>query len=103
MRAMDNAWDPNPDVAAATSLGDALRAVRYSVESIEELLGEDGPAADLAESVLFERRLPSSPIATTLKLCLLQRPVEREDAAKAFGAAGVDALLTLGFVTEDGP
>jgi len=98
---VDNAWDPNPDRAAATTLGDALRAVRYTTDSIEELLGEDGPAADLAESVLFERRLPSSTIATTLKLCLLQRPVPADDAARALGTDGVEAMRTLGFVTEE--
>ena len=63
-----NAWDPNPDLAAATALGDALRAVGYTTDAIEELLGDDGPSADLAESVVLERRLPRSAIATTIRL-----------------------------------
>ena len=97
-----NAWNPNPDLAAAARLGDALRAVGYSTEAIEELLGEDGPSADLAESVVLERRLPPSPIATTIRLLLLQRPVAHSAAVTALGPAGVDALLTLGLVTEEG-
>jgi len=97
-----NAWDPNPDLAAATTLGAALRAVGYTTEAIEELLGEDGPSADLAESVVLERRLPRSAIAATIRLLLLQRPVDATDAAAALGPNGVEALLTLGLVTADG-
>ena len=99
---MDDAWNPNPDRAAATLLGDALRAVKYTTDAIEELLGEDGPSADLAESVLFERRLPSSKIATTVQLLLLQRPTPTDAVTHALGGDSVDALLTLGFVTEEG-
>lgn len=100
--ALVNAWDPNPDLDAATMLGDALRAVGYTTEAIEELLGEDGPSADLAESVVLERRLPRSAIATTIRLLLLQRPVDVTDATAALGRDGVEALLTLGLVTADG-
>ena len=97
-----NAWDPIPDLDAATTLGTVLRAVGYTTEAIEELLGEDGPSADLAESVVYERRLPRSPIATTIRLLLLQRPVATSDAAAALGPDGVDALLGIGLVTTDG-
>ncbi len=97
-----NAWDPSPDLAAAATLGAALRAVGYSTEAIEELLGEDGPSADLAESVVLERRLPRSAIAATIRLLLLQRPVDTTDAAAALGPNGVAALLALGLVTVDG-
>ena len=97
-----NAWDPNPDLHAATNLGDALRAVGYTTAAIEELLGDDGPAADLAESVVFERRLPRSAIATTIRLLLLQRPVDTTDATAALGRDGVDALLAIGLATADG-
>ncbi|HVC87949.1 MAG TPA: methyltransferase, partial [Gaiellaceae bacterium] len=97
-----SAWDPNPDLAAAATLGNALRAAGYTTEAIEELLGDDGPSADLAESVVFERRLPSSQIATAIRLLLLQRPVERADAAAALTLDGVAALLTIGLVTEHG-
>ncbi|HEV8460303.1 MAG TPA: methyltransferase [Gaiellaceae bacterium] len=79
-----------------------MRAVGYTTDAIEELLGEDGPSADLAESVVFERRLPRSPIATTVKLFLLQRPAPIADVTAALGAAGVDAMQRLGFVTREG-
>ncbi len=97
-----NVWDPSPDRAAAAIVGDALRAVGYTTEAIEELLGDDGPSADLAESVVLERRLPRSAIATTIRLLLLQRPVTTIDAAAALGHDGVDALLGIGLVTADG-
>ena len=96
-----NAWDPLPDLAAAATLGTALRAVGYTTEVIEELLGEEGPSADLAESVVLERRLPRSAIATTIRLLLLQRPVGATDAAAALGPNGVAALLAIGLVTTD--
>ena len=96
-----NAWDPTPDLDAASTLGHALRAVGYTTEAIEELLGEDGPSADLADSVVLERRLPPSEIATTIRLLLLQRPVAASDAAAALGRDGVDSLLRIGLVTAD--
>jgi len=95
-------WDPNPDLSAATALGAALRRVRYSTEAIEQLLGEDGPAADLEDSVLYERRLPSTPIAAVIRLLLLERPVERDAIAGALGEDGLRALVTLGLAAEDG-
>jgi SAM-dependent methyltransferase len=97
-----NAWDPNPDLEAATTLGNALRAVGYTTEAIEELLGEEGPSADLADSVVLERRLPRSAIATTIRLLLLQRPVTATDATAALGRDAVEALLGIGLVTTEG-
>ena len=94
-----DAWDPHPDLDAAAALGSALRAVGYTTEAIEELLGEEGPSADLAESIVLERRLPRSALATTIRLLLLQRPVGATDAEAALGRAGVEALLRIGLVT----
>ena len=98
---MGSSWNPNPDRDAAAALGDALRSVGYTSEAIEELLGEDGPSADLAESVVFARRLPRSAIATTVKLLLLQRPAPVADVTAALGAAAVNALRVLGLVTVE--
>jgi methylase of polypeptide subunit release factors len=93
-------WDPTPDRPAAVALGEALRRTGYDEQAIEALLGEEGAAADLGDSVVLERRLPETELATVLRLCLLQRPVEERAAAAALGVAGVDALRTLGFVEQ---
>jgi methylase of polypeptide subunit release factors len=96
-------WNPNPDLDAATALGQALRAAGYTTEAIEELLGEDGPSADLAESAVFERRLPDTGLAPVLRLLLLQRPVREADLGASLGGDAVDALAALGYVeSRDG-
>jgi methylase of polypeptide subunit release factors len=88
-------WDPNPDRDAARTLGRALREARYTGRAVEDLLGDEGLAADLAESVVFARRLGDDLTSTTIRLLLLNRPVPRA----AFPAA--EALLTLGLATEE--
>jgi len=95
-------WEPNADLDAAATLGDALRAVGYTTEAIEELLGDDGPSVDRDETAVSERRLPHSPIANTIRLFLLQRPVASTDARAALGGDGVDAVLRIGLATEQG-
>ena len=95
-------WEPNADLDAAATLGDALRAVGYTTEAIEELLGDDGPSVDRDETAVSERRLPHSPIANTIRLFLLQRPVAFTDARAALGGDGVDAVLRIGLATEQG-
>jgi methylase of polypeptide subunit release factors len=67
-----------------------------------ELLGDDGPAAGLTEVVVFDRRLPDSPLGNATRLLLLQLPISREEAAEALGHDGVEALLTTGLAREDG-
>jgi methylase of polypeptide subunit release factors len=89
-------WEPLPDDDAAAELGDALRELGYGERAIEELLGEDGIAADLGESVVYARRLPTDELGDAIRLLLLARPVRRA----AFAAAG--ALERLGLATRDG-
>jgi methylase of polypeptide subunit release factors len=93
---MRTMWEPQPDRDAAAQLGEALRAARYDGDAIEELLGEDGLAADLEDSVVFARRLPHDTIGETVRLLLLGRPVP----AASFPAR--EQLLRLGFAVEDG-
>jgi methylase of polypeptide subunit release factors len=95
-------WEPNADLDAAETLGHALRAVGYGTEAIEELLGDEGPSVDREETAVFERRLPHSPVANTIRLFLLQRPVDSADARAALGPDGVDAAVRIGLATEDG-
>jgi len=94
-------WSPNPDLEAATALGDALRTVGYSTEAIEKLLGDDGPSADLSDSAVFERRLPRSALATVIRLLLLQRPVAAASLFDALGGEAVEALERLEYVEMD--
>lgn len=89
-------WEPQPDLEAAAQLGDALRAARYTADTIERLLDEDAIAADVAESVVYARRLGDDVASTTIRLLLLNRPAPRD----AFPAA--DALLALGLATQEG-
>jgi methylase of polypeptide subunit release factors len=89
-------WEPLPDDDAAAELGDALRELGYGERAIEELLGEDGIAADLGESVVYARRLPTDELGDAIRLLLLARPVRRA----AFAAAG--ALERLSLATRDG-
>ncbi len=75
-------------------MGDALRDVGYTGESIERLLGDDGIAAELGDSVVFSRRLPNDELGDTIRLLLLNRPVPRTDFAAA------TQLISLGLATE---
>ncbi len=95
-------WEPTFDADAAAALGRALRASGYTTAAIEELLGEDGPAADLGDVPVFDRRLPERKTATVVRLLLLQRPVGDDAAEAALGHTAVEALAALGFVTEEG-
>jgi len=89
-------WDPVIDLDAAAALGAALREIGYTGEAIDERLGEDGVAADLAESVVYARRLGDDEVDTAIRLLLLNRPVPRASFA------GSDALTALGLASADG-
>lgn len=89
-------WDPVTDIDAAATLGDALRDVGYDGDAIEELLGEDGVAADRGDAVPMAMRLGDDELSTTVKLLLLNRPAP----AASFPAAR--ELLALGLATTDG-
>lgn len=90
-------WDPQPDLDAAFAVGDALRDVGYSGDAIEDLLGEDGVAADLGDSIVYARRLPDDELGNTVRLLLLNRPVRRN----AFAAAAELVALGLATVEDD--
>lgn len=94
-------WDPVPDLHAAAVLGRALHALPYTAESVEDLLGEDGPAAGLSDVPVFERRLPDSPLGNALRLLLLQLTISRDAALDAFCEDGLDALLAIGLARAD--
>jgi methylase of polypeptide subunit release factors len=89
-------WEPITDLDAAGALGGTLRDVGYDGDAIEELLGEDGIAADVADSVPLAMRLGDDEIGVTIKLLLLNRPVR----VASFAAAR--ELQALGLATLDG-
>src|SRR5262245_58630293 len=77
-------------------LGNALRRVGYSEESIEELLGDEAWSTALEDVPAHERRLDRSPRATTVRLFFLELPVARRDAEGALGRRGIEALERTG-------
>ena len=66
------------------------------------MLGEDGPGTDWDEVPVHARRLDGSPLATCVRLCLLQLPVDLKAAAAALTRGGVESLLALGLAATDG-
>jgi methylase of polypeptide subunit release factors len=97
-------FEPVPDRDAATRLGAALRRIDYSEDAIGDLLGEDALAADAADVPVHERRLRGndSPLATAVRLFLLQSPVDVVAAVAALAQDGFEALLALGLAGVDG-
>src|SRR3954454_14027984 len=89
-------WEPKIDLDAAAALGDALRDTGYDTDAIEELLGEDGIAADLDDAVPYALRLPNDELGNTIRLLLLNRPVP----VSSFAASR--ELLALGLATTEG-
>jgi SAM-dependent methyltransferase len=87
---------PIPDAAATKDLGFALRSVRYSEAAVHDLLGEDAYSRGEDEAPADERRLPESPVATVVRLFFLQRSVATDEAVRALGRNGVDALEATG-------
>ena len=67
-------WDPVADLDAAAALGDALRDVGYDADAVEDHLGDEGLAADLAESAVYAQRLPDDDIGNAIRFLLLNRP-----------------------------
>jgi methylase of polypeptide subunit release factors len=87
---------PTHDLAAARTLGEALRRLAYNEEAIDELLGEDAWTTALEDVPVHERRLPQSPLATAIRLFFLELPVTKADADEALGGKGVQALGRTG-------
>jgi len=89
-------WAPIPDRAAARVVGDALRRVGYTEDSVIELLGEDGYAVTSDDVPVGERRLPETRLGTVVRALFLQLPVDTPELAHAIGRAAVDALAATG-------
>jgi methylase of polypeptide subunit release factors len=90
---------PIADAKAATSLGLALRSVGYSENAVHELLDEDAYSRGEVDAPADERRLPQSSLATVIRICFLQRTVRTDEAVRALGRDGVEALERTGLAT----
>jgi methylase of polypeptide subunit release factors len=88
-------WEPQPDPDAAGALGKSLRALGYDEEAIEDRLGEDGIAADVADVPVLDRRLERDELGDAIRLLLLAQPVRRASFA------GAAELERLGLATTD--
>jgi methylase of polypeptide subunit release factors len=93
---------PQLDLDAARALGEALRGVSYTEDTIDELLGEDAWTTALEDVPVHERRLPQSPVADAIRLFFLELPLSERQAESALGRQAVDALRRTGLAQVDG-
>jgi methylase of polypeptide subunit release factors len=87
-------WEPQPDPDAAGALGETLRELGYDEDAIDDRLGDEGIAADIADVAVHARRLDHDELGDVIRLLLLAQPVRR---ARFAGAA---ELVRLGLATE---
>ena len=90
---------PVPDPALAPRLRDALASADYTVDAVDDLLAESARAAlgRHETTPALRRTADASPLATLVRLFLLQAPVRRTDAERALPGL-VDSLATEGMV-----
>lgn len=87
---------PIADPAASKTLGAALRRIGYTEDALFELLGEEAYSGGREHVPVHERRLPATRLGTAIRLFFLQLPVAPEDAERALGRRGLDALAVTG-------
>jgi methylase of polypeptide subunit release factors len=92
---------PTADRASANFLGEALRRLDYSEETIVDLLGDDAYSGDREDVPVFERRLSSTPVDTVVRLFFLQVRVPVPDVTAALGSRSVEALGATGLAEID--
>jgi methylase of polypeptide subunit release factors len=83
---------PNPDPGATETLRRLFESVRYSEQTIEDLLGEDVYTTGAAEAVVHDRRLPQTQIGAVIRSCFLGLPIATADVPSRF----VDAYVATG-------
>lgn len=88
---------PHVDLAAARTLGDALRRVGYTEAAVLAAVGDDayGGGDDIP---LLLPRVPDTKLGVVLRAFFLAQPVPVDEAARALGASAVDAAAALGLV-----
>jgi methylase of polypeptide subunit release factors len=83
---------PVADRSAAAALGAALRRLDYTEDALDDLLGDDSHSSRPSDLLVHARRLPATRQATAIRLLFLAQPVARDEAARALGELGVEAL-----------
>ncbi|MFZ2014734.1 MAG: methyltransferase [Nocardioides sp.] len=96
-----------PDPSLAPLLQDALAVADYTYEAVEDLLGVTAQQALHRNETTpaLRRTTDGSPLATLVRLFLLQAPVPRYDAERALGSAGstlYGALVAAGALVGGG-
>jgi methylase of polypeptide subunit release factors len=87
---------------AAARLGEVLRSLEYSEESVTEMLGEEAYGAAPEEVPALARRLDPGKLGTATDLLFLARAVPQRDAVRALGRRGVAALEATGLAEVAG-
>jgi len=92
-----------PDPALAPSLREELAAVDYTVEAVDELLGETAVAALRRSETTpaLRRTTDRSPLATLVRLFVLQAPVSRDDVRRTLPGS-YDGLVAAGALVGGG-
>jgi hypothetical protein len=92
-----------PDPTLAPRLRSALLDADYTVDAVDELLGATARAALQRNETLpaLRRTTDSSPLATLVRLFLLQAPADRADADRALPGL-VDELVASGLLARSG-
>ena len=88
---------PRVDTKAASALGAALRRVRYSEQTVLEMLGDDAYSHERDDLPRDERRVAPTRLGTVVRALFLQLPVARPELSAALGERAVDALEAIGF------
>ncbi|MET4002232.1 methylase of polypeptide subunit release factors [Arthrobacter sp. UYCu511] len=93
----------NPDILAG--LAHDLTAINYTVDGVAELLGKDANQAlgrDQTVPAALLLRTNTSPLATLVKVWLVDQSVPAAELAGALPSTGVEALLKMGIVEGAG-
>src|SRR3954463_14662994 len=90
------AIDLKPDTSAARRLGALLRDLDYSEDTVSDLLDDDAYSGDPEDLAVHARRLPETKLGIALRALFLGLPVTREEAARALGKEGLEALEATG-------
>ena len=90
---------PNPDVAAAARLGEALSRADYTEDAIDELVGADAWSTAIEDAKAHNRRLPRDATGTAIRLFFLELAVPLTEAESALGKRGLQALERTGLAS----